>query len=138
MGTHFFFILASRPYLSDYWPHKNGSPIKMSRISLGKQFCYFWNNVQRKSFSKLITKQKKMLCTGLTIQHFHGYYLFCACTLEVVTWTCIFFTRPTDCNFSRQEKNPYDRTIFFYFKFLTDRLGKIGSSSHSRNQPTVG
>ncbi len=30
MGTHFFFILAYRPYLSDYWPLKNGSPIKMS------------------------------------------------------------------------------------------------------------
>ena len=45
MGTHFFFILASRPYLSDYWPHKNGSPIKMFRIALGKGFCYYWNNL---------------------------------------------------------------------------------------------
>ncbi len=50
-----------------------------------------------------------------------------------------FFTRPTDSNFSRQEKNPYDWTLFFYFKFPTDRLGIIGPSliRHSRNQPTV-
>ncbi len=60
-GHPLFFILASRPYLSDYWPHKNGSPIKMSRISLGKQFCHFCNNLERNSFSKVIKKQKNAL-----------------------------------------------------------------------------
>ncbi len=50
-----------------------------------------------------------------------------------------FFFILTVSNFSKQEKNSYDLTIFFYFKFPTDRLGKIGSLliRHSRNQPTV-
>ncbi len=33
--------------------------------------------------------------------------MFCVWTLKFVTWTCIFFTRLKDSNFSRQEKNPY-------------------------------
>ncbi len=56
-----------------------------------------------------------------------------------MTWTCIFFLpdRPTPTFPDKKKSKRLDN--FFYFKFPTDRLGKIGSSliRHSRNQPTV-
>ena len=39
--AQFFFILASRLYLWNYWTHKNGSPIEICRILSGKQLEYF-------------------------------------------------------------------------------------------------
>ena len=45
----FFLILASRLYLWNYWPYKNGSTIKIYRILSGKQADYFQDDLLQKS-----------------------------------------------------------------------------------------
>ncbi len=121
------------------WKNRNHTA-KMCRISLGKQFCYFWNN-REEVILKINQETKHALhwpnCKALQWLLPVLWLDPGGCDMDLY-----FFFCPTDrLQLFQTRKKSLWLDIFFNFKFPTDQLDKIGSSSipliHSRNQPTV-
>ncbi len=113
-----FFILASRPYIWNYWSDNNGSTIKICRISRGMQLEYFQDISSNKlcsdilkikistvfnCFSNVWKRKKGIRLLGRK----HGRLENTLCLFGLVTcgffkcYPSFFSSRPTDSNFHK-------------------------------------